>query len=190
MEKANKTRLYAVHVQPLHCPIQKWGASVLRGSPYGENCVGDAAALGFTRSDKRGSDSEQRFHLLGEIKYKTSRELRKAALRISHLKELDLCAIGAPVPSKAGPSWTDSPYFYMGQQGATKKMDWTAHLLLVYVWDKTPSGTARSIVLYKSEEHQFCGAFLTERTVCGMQQPLALQGLIKGAQIQSKVSIS
>ena len=24
------------------CPTQKWGASVLRGSPYGENCVRDA----------------------------------------------------------------------------------------------------------------------------------------------------
>ena len=93
----------------------------------------------------------------------------------------------------------------------------TAVLLLVFVWDKTASGTVRSIlgngmncifsvlllavqevvsshtkkktrsrsavqsilslapccprgslVPYKSEEHQFCGALLTERTVCGM----------------------
>ena len=26
-----------------------------------------------------------------------------------------------------------------------------------------------SLVPYQSEEHQFCGALLTERTVCGMQ---------------------
>ena len=100
-------------------------------------------------------------------------------------------------------------------EGVTQKMDCTADLLLVFVWDKTASGTARSnigngmeclfsvlllpvtevvsshtetrsrsavqsilslaprclrgsLVPYKSEEHQFCGALHTERTVCGM----------------------
>ena len=114
----------------------------------------------------------------------------------------------------------------MGQRGATQKIDCTADLLLVFVWYKTASGTARSnignglecifsvlllavpeavsshaktrsrsavqsilslaprytrgsLVPYQSEEHQFCGDLLTERTVCGMvieEQPLALPG--------------
>ena len=103
----------------------------------------------------------------------------------------------------------------LGQWEVTQKMDCTADLLLVFVWDESASGTARSnigngmecisfvlllavpeavslntkprsrsavqsilslaprcprgsLVPYKSEEHQFCGALLTERTVCGM----------------------
>ena len=37
--------------------------------------------------------------------------------------------------------WTTLP---LGQRGARMRMDCTAYLLLVFVWDKTASGTARS----------------------------------------------
>ena len=61
-----------------------------------------------------------------------------------------LLGIGAPVPSKARTGWNwFSSLFYgkrlpLGQWGVTQEMDCTADLLLVFVWDKTASGTARS----------------------------------------------
>ena len=100
--------------------------------------------------------------------------------------------IGAPVLSQArtGWNWVSSLLYGtrlpLGQQGATQKMDCTADLLLIVVWDSeeqhrewngmsilflAPRCPRGSLVPYKSEEHQFCRALLTERTVCGMSSP-------------------
>ena len=37
-----------------------------------------------------------------------------------------------------------------------------------FILGLAPRGPRGSLVPYKSEEHQFCGALLTERTVCVM----------------------
>ena len=39
----------------------------------------------------------------------------------------------------------------------------------VYIICFSPRCPRGSLVPYKSEENQFCGALLTERTVCGME---------------------
>ena len=58
--------------------------------------------------------------------------------------------IRAPVPSEPRTGWNlFSSFLYgtrlpLGQRGATQKMDFKADLFLVFVWDKTDSGTARS----------------------------------------------
>ena len=93
--------------------------------------------------------------------------------------------------AKLGPGGTDSPHFCMGRDCRL----WDTEVGMECLFSVCPSLSQRqscpiqktrrissvqsilslapccprcSLVLYKSEEHQFCGALLTERTVCGM----------------------
>ena len=57
---------------------------------------------------------------------------------------------------------------------------------------RCPSG---SLISYKREEHQFCGALLTERTVCGMPSPslvyrvhLGVWYLVSGKMLSGQAS--
>ena len=92
---------------------------------------------------------------------------------LTHYKLRDPLAIGAPIPSKdrTGWNWFSAILYgtrlHLGQWGAKQ---------IIYILYKlcfAPCCPRGSLVPYKSEEHQFCGDLLMEKTVCGM--PLAMQ---------------